>query len=322
MSSRLLRRAPLALGLTGLLAMSGAGSASAAMPPDRSFVLSSSVQEVKWDGTQAQGSYFHVGPVNEFDPEHCSKESDAYCEHTLIEVRSGGPVKLDATAGEFSSAIADFDLNLYKSDAAGKIGEEVETSGEGPGTDEALTVPELQPGFYLVQVVYFFSPNASYKGSVKITGATPAPGGDTPPPPSGGGGTTPPPSSGGGGGTTPPPSSGGGTTTPPPSSGPMALPFKASSALGSFKKAKKKKAFTVKATVGKDITSLIVRLVPASGKGKVLAEARIAKLAAGKRVVKLKLKSKKIKPGKYKLVSVGTVDGQGASTSQAVKVKK
>lgn len=146
---------------------------------------------------------------------------------------------------------------------------------------------------------------------------------DCPAAPSGGdgGGSTPPPTGDTGSGSTPPPSGGGGAPAPVTPAGPgESLPLKAASTLGSAKKGKKKKSLTFKVTAGKPITNLRLALKPPKG-GVAIGSATIASLKAGTSKVKLKV-SKKLKKGKYALISSGTVDGKTLSASQAVKVKK
>ena len=277
-----------------------AGTAIAA--PDRTVELSSSTTQHAWDGEAVQATNFSLAPVVAFDPNACSKESDSYCEQILLNVRSGAPVKLDATLTGFTDPSADFDLYIYKSDASGKVGEEVDGgSGTGGtfGEDEIWTAEEVEPGYYLLVVVHFYNPEASYKGLAKVTGATAVAGGTTPPP----GTTAPPP-----GGTTPPPSGGGFAT----------LPFKAPGTIGSAKKAKKKKSISFKATAQADISNLVVGLL--NRNKKVIATAKVASFPKGTATIRLKVR--KLKKGSYTLASQGTVNGQTLKTAQAVKIKK
>ena len=108
----------------------------------------------------------------------------------------------------------------------------------------------------------------------------------------------------------------GGSTTP---TGTFTLPFKASSTLGSAKKAKKAKALKFKVTAGADIQNLHLALKPAKG-GVAIATTTIASLKKGTTTIKLKVK--KIKAGKYVLAADGTSGGRQGGTTQSVKVKK
>ena len=295
-------------------ALMAAGTAIAA--PDKTVTLGAAAPEFAWDGTQ--GSHSNV----QYSEENCNKEPNTFCELYLLDIRSDTPVTLDVSLTEFSNPFADFDLRVYKSNAAGAFtaDDQVEshtwdatdpnTPGWGGpnGVEEFYHVEGLEPGLYMVAVSHYFNPNATYKGHVKLTGAT------------GGGTATPPPTGGDpgtGGGGTPPPSGGGGGGTPPPTqAGP--LPFKVPSSLGSAKKAKKKKALSFKATATEAITNLTVSLV--DSKKKVVGKATVASFPKGSKTIKLKVK--KLKAGKYNLVSSGTVNGQNRVNSQAVKVKK
>ena len=309
--------------LVGLLVLLAVPAIAQAAPPDRTATVSASASAFAWDGPPGTGTY---APVGGYDPEACNKEAANYCDITLVNVQSGGPVGLELKIFGYSDPTSDFDLYLYKSDSTGVVGEQVNAENDGPtpvtgptglpaGFEETHTNAALEPGYYLVIVAYFLTNESSYKGSFTVTGATPVAGGGTTPPP--GGGTTPPPS----GGTTPPPSGG----TPPPSSGSTltTLPFKAASSLGSLKKAKKKKALSFKATATEAITNLKLKLLDArKGSRTVYGTATIASFPEGSRVIKLKINRKLKKKGKYTLLATGTAQGKSLAVSQAVTVKK
>jgi hypothetical protein len=76
---------------------------------------------------------------------------------------------------------SDFDLYVYRSDAAGNRGALAGSSGGLPGADEQTTIAEAQ-GYYLVQVVYFAVTASSYKGEARLVTRTKNPPDvDTPP---------------------------------------------------------------------------------------------------------------------------------------------
>lgn len=284
--------------------------------PDKTVVLSAATPEFAWDGEQ--GQYTNV----EYSEENCNKEADTYCELILLDIRSDGPVTLDASLTEFSNPLADFDLRVYKTGPTHTFTSEDQIASNsfnddptapfwgGPnGFEEFFHAEGVAPGLYMLVVSHYFNPGATYKGNVKVTGAT-----------GGGGGATPPPSSGGGG-ETPPPSSGGGGETPPASPAPAQagpLPIKFPGSLGSAKKAKKKKSLSFKATASEAISNLSISLV--DKKKKVVGKTTVASFPKGSKTVKLKVK--KLKAGKYTLITSGTVNGQNRVNSQAVKVKK
>lgn len=281
--------------------------ATAAPTPDQTVTLSSATTEFNWDG--AQGQHFDTS----YEVADCSKDADNYCEIFLLDVRSGGPVTLDASLTEFSNPLADFDLRVYKPDEEGTApGEQVDSpdftmnptgpSWGGPnGVDEFFHAENLPPGKYWLVAHHFINPDASYKGNVKVTGATPV------------AGTTPPPS----GGATPP-SGGGNTPAPPPGSGPAALPLKLPASLGSARKASRRKSLSFKATAGQDITNLTITLL--NSKKKAVAKTRIASFPKGSKTVKLKVR--KLKAGSYQLAAEGTVNGQRQGIVRAVKIRK
>ena len=278
--------------------------------PDKTLTLSAATPEHSWDGEQ--GQYTNL----QYSEDTCSKDAATYCEIFLLDIRSDTPVTLDASLTDFSSPIADFDLRIYMSDSTGAFGDQLDSPefapddpaapgwGGPPGVDEFYHVEGVAPGYYLLVVSHFFNPNATYKGNVKVTGATG--GGTTPPPPPDGGGTTPPPT---GGGDT-------GSPAPAPEAGP--LPFKVPSTLGSAKKVKKKKALTFKATASEAIDNLRVSLV--DSKKKVVARTSVASFPKGSKTLKLKVR--RLKAGRYSLVSEGDVNGQHRVQSQAVRIKK
>ncbi len=145
--------------------------------------------------------------------------------------------------------------------------------------------------------------------------------------PATGGGPTGPTGPGGPGSTaTPGPSA---TASPGPGGGPGgggtivqpgALNVKAKAALGSAKKAKKKRKATVKLTG--NATNIDATLYKGSfTKPKVYGRGKVAKLA-GKAKLKLKL-SKKVKKGSFALTLIGTnPDGARAEKTFKVKFKK
>ena len=301
--------------------------AAASAAPDRATTLSASAAEFAWDGPPGTGA---MTPFDDYSVETCSKEEVNYCDQTLLKIESGGPVTLDVDIADFDPQQSDFDLYVYKSNEAGTAtdddnvtksrypeptGFEPGSTGLPNGLEEGTTIEELEPGYYLVVVVYYETTDGTYKGTATVTGATPVPGG--------GGTTTPPPSGGGGGGggTTPPP-----TTTPAPPQR-TALPFRAASKIGSARKARKTRSFTFSATADETISGLTVQLLSGKSgtKQKVIGVARVATFEKGTRKIKLKLSkrtAKKLKKGRYTLASRGTVDGQALQIVQGVAVRK
>ena len=284
--------------------------------PDKTVTLSAATPEFNWDGEQ--GQYTNT----EYSEETCSKDPDTYCEFILLDIRSDTPVVLDASLTEFSNPLADFDLRIYKSNAAGDFTADDQLPsnsftddptqphwGGFNGQDEFYHVEGVPAGFYLIVVSHYLNPNATYKGNVKVTGAT---GGAATPP--AGGGSTPPPS---GGDPTPPPSGGGGST-PPPAQAAGPLPFQVPGTIGSARKAKKKRSISFKASATEAISNLRLSLV--DKKKKVVAKTALASFPKGSKTIKLKVK--RLKAGRYNLISSGTVNGENRVQTQAVRIKR
>jgi hypothetical protein len=299
--------------------------AAATAAPDRSVTLTSAAAGFAWDGPEAAGSY---NPAGTYDVENCTKEEGSYCDQTLVLIQSGTPVTIDAAISDYSVPVADFDLYIYKSNAAGSATQDDLISESGApsnaglpnGFEESATVENVEPGYYLVNVVYYETlGGASYKGTVAITGATPAPGGSDPGTGGGSGGSTPPPP--------PPPPPAQPAPAPAPAPAFSTLPFKAAATLGSAKKAKKKPSLIFSATAGETITGLTVQLLSGKPgtKQKVVGTAKVATFNKGTGKVTLKMSkkvAKKLKKGSYTLASRGTVNGQALQVTQAVKIKK
>jgi len=291
--------------IAALAAASLAAPATAAAEPDRTATLSADAAEFTFDGTSASGTHVYESNLLPFDPEFCSKTPDSYCDITHFEIKSGGPVGLRVSLDEFTTPVSDFDLYVYKSDAAGAVGTEVDNSGNIPGEAEEVIVSGAAPGYYLAVVPYFFVPGGGFKGTIAVTDATPV--GEAPP-------AEPPP---GGDPAPAPPPPGGGDPAPSPPAAPAALPFKAAKSIGSARKARKSKRLAFRVSAGEAISGLTVQLRKGS---KVLGTARLASLPKGSRTLKLRVK--RLKAGSYTLVATGSVGGAQQTATQKVRVKK
>ena len=96
------------------------------------------------------------------------------------------------------------------------------------------------------------------------------------------------------------------------------LPFSVAKSLGSARKAAKKRRIAFKGRASAEITGLVVKL----RKGrKVIGTAKAATFS-GTRTLKLKLKSRKLKKGAYKLTATGKVNGRSLAYSRKVTLKK
>jgi hypothetical protein len=267
-------------------------AAGAKVPPDRSALLSAATPSFAWDGQQAQAAAPQQS-ANGFDPNLCTKEQDYYCDLTLVrlDAKEGTTAALEFAIFDFSFAYSDFDLSIFKSNAAGEATTDDFIANGGnlsaAGMEEVVKVPEAEPGYYLATVSYYFSPGANYKGTVKGTGITPVPAPPAPPAP-----VTSPAAA----------------VTPP-------LGLSVPRSLGSARKASRKKSLAIRATASEDISSLTLALRDA--RGKVVASGRAAAFAAGTRALKLKV-AKKLRRGRYTLVAIGVAGGARRTVTRPV----
>jgi hypothetical protein len=159
-------------------------AASAFAAPDRTVKVDGAAPIAKWDGAAAIGvnQTFSLDDILPLGT--CGKLALNYCEETVVnaDAPASAAAKLKVTIDGFEALLPppplpslfdDFDVYVYKSDAAGTVGDFVVTGGELAGTPEVVTVPNAS-GFYLVRVVYYAVLNAGYKGTAELIGA-PAP---------------------------------------------------------------------------------------------------------------------------------------------------
>jgi hypothetical protein len=277
--------------------------AAALAAPDRSLVLTGAGPKLSWDGASASGANTSFNLVEG----ECGKAQNNYCEESLVflNTNNASGVTLKAVMDGFSQT-NDFDLKVYKSNAAGaaegdEIGERSTVVSDtsplgtddprytGPGDFETVTVAGAK-GYFLIRVIYFAVNNGAYKGTVEITGA-PAGGGTTPPP---SGGSTPPPS----GGSTPPPSGG---STPPPSGGstPAALtvtlggiPSKAKVAAAKGLKGKLKCSVACKGTVTASIDAKTAKKLKLGKAPMKIGNVGVSMASAGEKTFAIKASAK------------------------------
>jgi hypothetical protein len=153
---------------------------SALAAADRTVKVTGAAPTAAWDGAAAIGLNQTFTLQEILGLGMCGKEAINYCEDTVVDVNAGGSTsaKLKVTVGGFAAVLPPppvpasvFDVFIYKSDAAGKVGDFVGTGGEGAGTPEVVTVDKAS-GFYLVRVVYYAVLEAGYTGTVELIGAT------------------------------------------------------------------------------------------------------------------------------------------------------
>jgi len=164
------------LSLVGVIAAALATSSAPALAApaiDRSTTLTASAPSFAWDGQEATAAAPQQSAVS-YDPANCTKEPDYYCDVTLVRVDAakGTTADLEFAIFDFSVPIADFDLSIFRSDASGEPGEFLANGGNlsAAGLEETVPIEDAEPGYYLATVSYYFSPGASYKGTVKATG--------------------------------------------------------------------------------------------------------------------------------------------------------
>ena len=280
-------RARAALVIAAALLAAPAG-ADAAPTIDRGALLSAATPSFAWDGQQAQAAAPQQSAQG-FDPNLCSKEPTYYCDVTLVKLDAAPDTtaELEFAIFDFSVPVADFDISIYESDERGEPGKFIANGGNlsAAGLEETVEVPEAAPGYYLVTVSYYFSPDASYKGTIKATGITPPPAPPAPPAPA----PAPAPAS------------------PAPASGPLPLTLPAT-----LKRAR------VALRASEPITDLTLAL--RDRRGRVVASARTANLPAGRRTLRLKAR-RRLKPGRYTLVAIGVAGGAKRTATRTVLVR-
>ena len=255
-----------------------AAPAAAAPTPDRVAVLSATSANFAWDGQQATAAAPQQS-ANGFDPNLCTKEPDYYCDvtHVKLDAAPDTTAELQFDIFDFSVPFADFDISIFHSDAAATPGEFIANGGNlsAAGLEETVVVPEAAPGYYLVTVSYYFSPDASYKGTIAAKGIVPPPAPAAP--------ATSPPS---------------GTTGPAPAPGPASTaPPKV------HVRSVTRRGRIVTVRLG-SAAAAAMPLVLRDRRGKVVARGKVAK---GARVAKLRAR-RAVRPGRYRL-SVGGSSG-------------
>ena len=171
-------------------------AAPAAMAADRTVALTPSNTEASpatWSGAVHDGANANYdGPSG--GP--CSKQTATYCDDTLLNVALPDAAQIRIDIEDYApNPLSDFDLYVYKSDAAGTRGALITNDGTfgevlvGAGLPSGFPenyVFRAEPGYYLVRVVYWDVPVPSnYAGSAQILNLVPRaktpPDVDTPP---------------------------------------------------------------------------------------------------------------------------------------------
>lgn len=155
-------------------------AAPASAEPDYSTTLNASTTEYKWEGGPASG--FVVLTPSEIP---CDSPGIHDCDQILIHTEVAGGLTI--TTAATSPNAPDVDLRLYKSDATGKQGAELATSGN-TGSDESVSTNAVAGGYYLAEVDHAINAGGTYEGVAKLKPKDPGAGGGGGTPPSGGGG--------------------------------------------------------------------------------------------------------------------------------------
>jgi hypothetical protein len=147
--SRLLATTSAALSLTiGAVALAA---------PDRTAELSGATATYEWDGGPLSGTVLGL---------------DTDRDDTLLKLKEGGNVAISlSNFSEPTGTGADFDIRVYKADAEGNA--DGEALGEGIEADtekELLTVKNLKPGAYVVEVNAFATVNGTFHGKATYSG--------------------------------------------------------------------------------------------------------------------------------------------------------
>jgi hypothetical protein len=165
----LLRGVPRCAALAAATVLVAPAAAPAA--PDRSAVITPATG-FAWNGPSAVG---HNTAYRGSTGEPCGKTAETYCDETLVEVVPGDFYAGSAGGAAFSLdgfdvPDSDIDLYVYRSDAAGTVGELLDASLGPGGASEEVSVPGAA-GFYLVRAIYYdVEPASGYRGRAEMFG--------------------------------------------------------------------------------------------------------------------------------------------------------
>ena len=265
-----------------------APAAEAAPTPDRGALMSAGTPNFTWQGQQAQAAAPQQSAQG-FDPNKCTKNPDYFCDVTLVrlDAAAGTTAELEFAIFDFSVEFADFDLSIFRSDASGTPGELVANGGNlsAAGMEETVKVPEAEPGYYLVTVSYYFSPDATFTGSIKATGIVPPP--------------APSPSR--------PPAA---QATPSPAPQPLGL------SLVSARRTKR--AVLVRTRTARRLSN--VSLALRDRRGRLVAAGRFGAIKPGTRTLRLRA-TRKLRAARYELLAIGIDGSEKRSTSFSVRLR-
>jgi len=159
--------------LGALCALAFTSSASAATGGDVDLTKSAS-----WSGT-GQGlvlplllDQIPAGPLSA-STVACSQVEE--CDDTLIHVTETGDFTVEEAGtadGPPSNPVegADLDLYLYNSDASGAVKDLADYGDQGTteSASESISVPLIEPGYYVARVVFYNAVNGSYTAKASL----------------------------------------------------------------------------------------------------------------------------------------------------------
>ena len=161
-------------------------AAPAQAEPAFNTTLSASTTNYAWEGNPGNG--FNKTELLEYTP--CGSPNHD-CEDVLVKLESAGQLTAEIAAPsepsdeEDPGNVADLDLFLFESNAAGEPGKNL-ASTNSTSAQEKITKKGLLPGFYLVRIDYYRGVNLSYSGKLNLipaeSAAAPAPPATTTPP--------------------------------------------------------------------------------------------------------------------------------------------
>jgi hypothetical protein len=151
-------------------ALSLTTGAVALAAPDRTTELSGT-QTYEWDGGPLTGA-----PI------------DLQCDHTGIKVKEVGNLLISLSNFQEPTGVAgaDFDIYLYKADAAGDPdGDPIGTADTSDTEKESLSVKNLKTGAYSIEVCAYQTVNGTFHGKAAFAGLSGGSGPSGPTGPSG-----------------------------------------------------------------------------------------------------------------------------------------
>jgi hypothetical protein len=141
----------------------GVFAATAAAAPDRTFTFSATQTAAAWEGSGAYG--FTPGGVYQ-----CRAGTVYNCDDSLLDIKDGGTLKASA---EVDSSEYLINFELYKAAADGTVEGDPVAEGE-LGAAATIVAKDLEPGTYVLRIVFRLAVDASFTAKATFTPAAPA----------------------------------------------------------------------------------------------------------------------------------------------------